>query len=103
MKLKFKWNIRNTTGLIIGVVSPLLISPLVVLLVSKRQNYPFNVLWTRFMYEAPMQSKIISLAIITNLIWFYIFLNRERWELAKGVVIGSAAFLPFIAYVTLFR
>lgn len=103
MKLKFKWNIRNTAGLIIGVTSPLLLSPIVVFLVSKLQRYPFTVLWNRFMDESNAQSKIISLAIIFNLIWFYIFLNRERWDLAKGVIIGSALFLPFIVYVTLLR
>lgn len=103
MKLSFKWNIRNTAGLVIGAVSPLIVSPLTVLIVSKLQKYPFMLLWHRFLDSSLTQSRILSLAVIMNLIWFYIFLNRERWDLARGVVIGSALYLPFIVYVTLIR
>lgn len=103
MKLSFKWNIRHTAGLVIGALSPLLISPLTVWIISKLQKFPFALMWSRYLTDAPVQSKIISLSIISNLIWFYFFLNRERWDLARGVIIGSALYLPFIIYVNLIR
>jgi hypothetical protein len=46
-----------------------------------------------------VKSKVISLAIIANLIWFYLLLNRSKYEMARGVIIGSICFLPYILYL----
>jgi hypothetical protein len=103
MKLKFTWNVRTTVGLTIGLLSPIIISPLTVFIIATLQKYEFAYLWGRFMHEMPIQSKIVSLSIIANLAWFYLFLNKERWDLARGIIIGSALYIPFIVYVTLIR
>lgn len=103
MKFSFKWNIRTTAGTIIGVLSPMLIVPLTILVISYLQNFQYQVLWYKFMDDANTQSKFLSLSIIANLFWFYFFLNKERWDLARGVIIGSALYLPYIVYVTLIR
>lgn len=101
--MKIAWNSKRTVGLIIGVVSPFVVVPLIILLISWSQNFYFNVLWHKFTSNMIAQSRFISLAIIPNLLWFYLFLNKERYDIARGIIIGSALFIPFIVYVNLIR
>ena len=103
MKFKLKWNIRTTAGMLIGVVSPMLLVPLTILIVSFLQSYPYEELWDKFVHDVITKRKFLSLSIIGNLGWFYFFLNRERWDLARGIIIGSALYLPYIIYVTMIR
>jgi hypothetical protein len=103
MKRRFTWNSRITAGLVIGALSPIIVVPLTIALIAWTQNFEFSRLWSKFWVDLPVMSKFISLSIIPNLIWFYIFLNKERYDLARGIIIGSALFLPFILYVNLIR
>lgn len=103
MKINWKWNVRTTAGMLIGLFSPLLLVPLTTLIVSYFQHFTFGALWHRLFEDVNVQSKLISLSIIGNLAWFYFFLNRERWDLARGIIIGSAIYLPYIVYVNLIR
>lgn len=101
--MKIAWNSKRTVGLIIGVVSPFIFVPLIILLISWSQNFYFSVLWNKFTGNMIAQSRFISLSIIPNLVWFYLFLNKERYDIARGIIIGSAIFIPFIVYVNLIR
>lgn len=103
MKKRFNWNSRTTVGMIIGLISPFLFVPLTILIISWAQHYSFSLFWDRFFMDLNVMSKFLSLSIIPNLIWFYVFLNKERYDLARGIIIGSALFLPFIIYVNLIR
>jgi hypothetical protein len=96
------WNKKHTFGLLIGVLSPLVMIPLILFVVSKTQNFYFEQLWFKFMHNDAAQGKMISLSIIPNLIWFYWNLNRERYNFAMGVIVGSALYLPYILYLTFF-
>ncbi len=99
MKKRFSLNKRIIAGWIIGIIIPLACIPLVISLLSWADSTrTFNILWDEFTGSTIKQSKIVSLAVIANLGVFYFFLNRERYDLAKGVIIGSACFLPFILY-----
>lgn len=101
--MKISWNTKRTVGLIIGIISPFIFVPLIILLISWSQNFYFSVLWNKFTGNMIAQSRFISLAIIPNLLWFYLFLNKERYDIARGIIIGSAIFIPFIIYVNLIR
>lgn len=99
MKKRFSLNKRMIAGWIIGMLVPLICVPLVIALLSWADSTrTFNILWDEFAGSTIKQSKIVSLAVIPNLAVFYFFLNRERYDLAKGIIIGSACFLPFILY-----
>lgn len=93
------WNRFHSLGLIIGLVSPLILVPLVIWLISVTQNFYFSQLWTSFLHNHYSQSKMISLAILPNLGWFYWSVNKEKFNLAMGIIIGTAAFLPYIIYL----
>jgi hypothetical protein len=99
MKRKFNWNVRTTVGMIIGILTPVIAIPLVMEIIALKDNFAFSRLWHEFLRNHAVQSKFISLACIPNLGWFYLFLNKERYDLARGVIIGCACFIPYIIYL----
>lgn len=92
----------HAKGMLLGIVTPLVIVPLVILIISLFQNYDFSYLWKKFTLNNQFQIRIITLSLIANLIWFYIFLNREKWNIGRGVIYGTLAFAPYIIYVKFF-
>jgi hypothetical protein len=101
MNLK-NWTRSHTMGLIIGILSPLVFIPIVILLLTWVENFLFTQLWYKFTVDTMVRAKIVSIAIISNLIWFYLFLNREKWDLARGIIAGTVLYLPYILYVNFF-
>jgi hypothetical protein len=98
MKFNLNWNERKTAGLIIAIVSPLVFIPLTLLILSFVYGYPYKYMWNQLMYSAIAQGKYLSLSIIPNLLWFYICLNKERYDLVRGIIIGTALYVPLILY-----
>ena len=101
MNLK-NWTKTHTYGLVIGLLSPLIFIPIVILVLTWIENFLFIQLWNKFMFDPVVKSKIISIAIISNLIWFYIFLNKEKWGYAMGIIVGTIVYLPYVVYVNFF-
>lgn len=97
-----KLNKEHLIGMVFGVLTPLLVSPLVLFILSWLQNYYFSFLWQRFAHNTPYRIKIITLSIIANLIWFYLFLNKENYDRARGIIIGTLIFAPYIIYIKFF-
>ncbi|MBU2018118.1 MAG: hypothetical protein KJ941_00615 [Bacteroidetes bacterium] len=93
------WNKQHTIGLLIGILAPLICIPLVVMILSSVQGYSFTRLWNTFEFNHQVQSKIVSLSIIANLGLFYVFLNKEKYNYAMGIILGSICFLPVILYL----
>lgn len=101
MKLR-SWTMDHTRGVLLGMLSPLIFVPLVLLVIMWMQDYYFEQLWDRFTLNTNYRIRIITLSIISNLIWFYLFLNRERYNIAMGVILGSIAYAPYIVYIKFF-
>lgn len=97
-----KWTMDHTKGLLIGIATPIIFIPLVILVISWLQNYYFEQLWHKFSLNDQYHIKIITISIISNLIWFYFFLNKERFNIAMGVILGTIAFAPYILYIKFF-
>ncbi len=95
------WTFAHTKGLVIGILSPILFLPLVILILAWSRNYSFGEIWDMFMLSRQTMSKVVSLAIISNLLWFYVFINRNNYGLAMGIILGTIAYLPYIIYVNL--
>lgn len=96
------WSWDHTKGLFIGVITPLLVVPLVLFVLSLMQDYYFEVLWSKFVHNTPERIKVLTIANIANLIWFYFFLNRKKWDIAMGVILGSVAYAPYVVYLKFF-
>ncbi|MDG1148454.1 MAG: hypothetical protein P8N52_09135 [Crocinitomicaceae bacterium] len=101
MNLK-KWSIDHTKGMLLGILTPLVVLPVVLLIIGWVQNYYFEQLWSQLVVNKPYRIKMITISIIANLGWFYFFLNKERFNFAMGVILGSIIFAPYIIYIKFF-
>jgi hypothetical protein len=97
------WSWEHTRGLLVGLFSPIVFVPLVIVIMAEFQNYPFEYLWKQFLNMYMVRSKFLSLAIIANLLWFYLSLNRERYELGMGIILGTILYLPYVLYVNMIQ
>jgi hypothetical protein len=50
-----------------------------------------------------VRSKFLSLAIIANLLWFYLTINREKYGLGMGIIAGTILYLPYVLYVNVIQ
>lgn len=96
------WSREHSIGVLFGVLTPFVVLPLVIYLWAVYQGYTFNYMWREFLHFYEPRIKCLTLSIIPNLIWFYRFLNKENWNRAMGVIIGSIAFAPYIIYIKFF-
>ena len=92
----------HTKGLLLGLITPIILAPIILWVISLTQSYYFDHLWYKFSLNKPYQIKIITISIIANLGWFYLFLNKERFNFAMGIILGSLVFAPYIIYVKFF-
>ncbi len=101
MNLK-NWSKLHTYGLIVGIILPLVMVPVVMLILSWVQNYSFARIWYEFKNSQNTMSKLVTLAVLANLGVFYIFLNKEKYNFAMGIILGSILYLPLIVYLIFF-
>lgn len=93
------WNKEHSLGLLIGILGPLIAIPIVVGILSLAQSYGYSAMWDMFQGNRTVMSKVISLSIIVNLGLFYLFLNKEKYNYAMGIILGSFVYLPVILYL----
>jgi hypothetical protein len=93
-----KWSKAHSLGFTVGIISPLVFTPVVIFILSKLQSYSFSYLWHQFTVINVVQSKMISLAILSNLAWFYLSLNKTNYNFSMGILIGSIAYIPYVLY-----
>lgn len=90
------WSKQHTYGLIIGFLTVLFAIPLVILILSYVQNFPFNYLYKEFFISTKHMVKDISFACLFNLPWFHYFLKKEKWRHAYGLIAATFVFLFII-------
>jgi len=86
-------------GMAIGFLTIMVSVPIVLFVLSLAYSYEFSYFWKQFITHATFASKYLSLSCIPNLIWFYFFLNRERWSVARGIILSVLILVPFAIYV----
>ena len=96
------WSRDHVIGMAFGILTPIVLMPLVIYLWAVWQDYTFEYMWREFRFFPNPRIKMITLSIIFNLFWFYRFLNKEKWQRAMGVILGSLAFAPYILYIKFF-
>jgi len=93
---------EHTKGLLLAVITPLIFVPLVLLVISWTQDYYFEQLWNKFTLNTQYRIKMLTISIIANLGWFYLFLNKERYNFAMGIILGSLLYAPYIIFIKFF-
>ena len=93
------WSKQHTLGLLLGIITTLISLPIVMFIYSK--IYQDDSIWSK-VFEIKLktiQSKMISLASITNLIWFHLLMRREKYQLGMGIIMATVINLLIILYL----
>lgn len=104
MNLRY-WNRQHTFGLLVGIFSVLLFTPVVMYIftwIDHSNIVEFKYYWNKFLYNKQYHGKMISLAVVPNLIWFYWSMNKRKYNFTTGVILGSALYVPYIIYNNFF-
>lgn len=103
MNLRY-WNKQHTIGLLLGILSIFVFLPVVAYVYTWTDNsslLSFSFYWNNIFSSPTFRCKAISLAVIPNLGWFYLALNKRNYNFAMGIILASAFFIPYIIYVNL--
>jgi hypothetical protein len=94
---------EHVFGFCIGVLSPILFLPIIVFILSQSRHSEFSYLWNQLTNSVEYMSRYLSLGLIPNLLWFYLFLNREKYAYTRGIILGMLIYTPFMVYVNLIK
>ncbi len=90
-------------GFLIGVLTPILFLPIIVFVLSQSRHSEFSYLWSQVNDSVEYLSRYLSLGLIPNLLWFYLFLNGEKYAYTRGIIFGMLIYAPFMVYVNLIK
>ncbi len=90
---------QTLIGVLIGFFSPVVFLPLVWFILGQAQNSSLEYMKLQFEMSDIIKSKHLSLALISNLIWFYYFLNKEKYLITRGLILGMLVYAPFMLYI----
>jgi hypothetical protein len=85
-------------GILLGIIAPAL--SMLVIYLFKFSEYNFQEL-INMLIARGIFTKIVSLCVIPNLAFFFLFLNRNYYYSARGVLISTILF-AFFVFVTNF-
>ncbi|MEI8116770.1 MAG: hypothetical protein WCH03_04470 [Flavobacteriia bacterium] len=94
---------EHILGFLIGVLSPIIFLPIIVFILSQSRQTEFSYLWSQVNDSVEYLSRYLSLGLIPNLLWFYLFLNKEKYAYTRGIIFGMLIYAPFMVYVNLIK
>jgi hypothetical protein len=94
---------EHVLGFLVGVLSPILFLPIIVFILSQSRHTEFSYLWNQLLNSVEYLSRYLSLGLIPNLLWFYLFLNKEKYAYTRGIIFGMLIYAPFMVYVNLIK
>ncbi|MEJ6686601.1 MAG: hypothetical protein QNK70_04920 [Crocinitomicaceae bacterium] len=97
--MKENFNKELLFGTLIGILTPILFLPILIYFLSLSKGLNFEVIWSQISSHNINTSKYLSLAMIVNLLWFYFFLNREKYHYTRGIILGMLCFGPYMIYI----
>ncbi len=88
-----------SVGFVIGVLAPVLGFFVYGLFWAQDNNRSLGYFINDLFLGTPeFRSSIIALSLIANLIPFYVFLRKERYKTARGVLLAVFLYVPFVIY-----
>lgn len=84
-------------GLLIGIITPLFSFFLYWLIRYSYISFPSRFIW--FLKLGDMWDGVVKLCVLTNLLPFYFFLNKNKNRAAAGIVISTFLFVFYIIYL----
>lgn len=86
-------------GLLTGFIIPLFSFFLYWLFLHSQLNFPFG--FIRYLRGANTLQDIAIICVIINLLIFYLFLNKKVFDLSKGIMFATFAYVAVIFYISL--
>ncbi len=94
---------EHILGFLIGVLTPIVFLPVIVFILAQSRHSEFSYLWSQVNDSVEYLSRYLSLGLIPNLLWFYLFLNKEKYAYTRGIIFGMLIYAPFMVYVNLIK
>ena len=94
---------ENVIGFFVGLISPIVFLPVVFLFLSFVQDTSVYYLWEQFKISDVHRSKDLSLGLISNLIWFYMYLNTDKYPYVRGILLSMFVYVPYMIYVNVIQ
>jgi hypothetical protein len=94
---------EHVLGFLIGVLTPIIFLPVIVFILAQSRHSEFSYLWSQVNDSVEYLSRYLSLGLIPNLLWFYLFLNKEKYAYTRGIIFGMLIYAPFMVYVNLIK
>jgi hypothetical protein len=93
---------KHYFGFLIGVLLPIISIPVILGLWTVLANFYWSQVWSQFSMGGDSQAKFMSLSLFSNLLVFYAFINRDNYEIGRGIIFGTMAYAPYFIYVYYF-
>ncbi len=87
-------------GITLGMLSPVLGFVLYGLFWGHYNNRTFSYFVNDIFFGTPVfQSSIVSLSLLINLLPFFLFIRKERYHSARGVLAALFIYVPLVIYL----
>ena len=87
----------------IGIFTPIIFLPVIVFILAQSRHAEFSYLWSQVNDSVEYLSRDLYHGLIPNLLWFYLFLNKEKYAYTRGIIFGMLIYAPFMVYVNLIK
>lgn len=88
-------------GLLIGLFTPFLAFFLYWLFKYNYIGFPSRFIW--FLKFGGMWEGVVKLCVLTNVLPFYLFLNKYKNKTAAGIIVATIIFVFYIIYLMYFE
>jgi len=86
-------------GLIIGLIIPFFCFFCYWLFVHSQLNFPNG--FIRYLRMGEMLQEVAIACIVVNLLIFYLLLNRKAYDISKGIIYSTFAYVGLVLYISL--
>jgi hypothetical protein len=93
-KLDKKW-----VGMLLGLVFPAFCFFCYWLFLNNQLNFPTG--FIRYLRNGDMLQEVAIACIGANLLLFYFILNKKAYEISKGMMYASFAYVGLVLYISL--
>lgn len=95
---------KNLNSMWIGVTIGIIMSVISILAfyLLKFQDYTLNTYFVILFHTKSLFAPMVSLAGIPNLVFFYLFINKEKYKTARGIILATFILVLGVVLIKLF-
>lgn len=86
-------------GLMVGAITPAFCFFCYWLFLHSQISFPGA--FIRYLKTGEMLQEVVIACIVSNLLIFYLLLNKKAWDLCKGIIYVTFAYVGLVLYISL--